>query len=185
MIDWLINRAKRTPYFHLNGYMNRWWLVPYNVVIERPIPLPHGDRRAARYEIVHTDGTGMVNPWRRPFTWVLQKLGIAVRVHEILRSDTGRDPHDHPWPYLTVILRGGYEEQRFDDKGNVTSVKWHGPGSILYRPAGSWHKLVLPGRQGEPCEPCTTLFITGPKAQRWGFLVDGVKVPYDRYPGRN
>ncbi len=24
--DWLIRRAKRTPYTHLYGYMNRWWL---------------------------------------------------------------------------------------------------------------------------------------------------------------
>lgn len=24
--DWLIRRAQRTPYFHLEGYMERWWL---------------------------------------------------------------------------------------------------------------------------------------------------------------
>jgi hypothetical protein len=28
---WLIRRAQRTPYFHLDGYMERWWLLnPYN-----------------------------------------------------------------------------------------------------------------------------------------------------------
>lgn len=28
--DWLIWRARRTPYRHLDGYMNRWWLFnPY------------------------------------------------------------------------------------------------------------------------------------------------------------
>lgn len=29
--DWLIRRAQRTPYFHLDGYMQRWWVLnPYD-----------------------------------------------------------------------------------------------------------------------------------------------------------
>lgn len=32
MINWLINRAKRTPYFHLQGYMNRYWLFQSRLV---------------------------------------------------------------------------------------------------------------------------------------------------------
>ena len=29
--SWLIKRAQRTPYFHLDGYMERWWLLnPYD-----------------------------------------------------------------------------------------------------------------------------------------------------------
>ena len=33
-----------------------------------------------------------------------------VALHKIVRSD---DPifHDHPWPYMTIILKGGYYEQ--------------------------------------------------------------------------
>lgn len=27
LIDWLINHAKKTPYFHLEGYMERYWLI--------------------------------------------------------------------------------------------------------------------------------------------------------------
>ena len=30
LVDRLIARAMRTPYFHLEGYLNRWWLLPYN-----------------------------------------------------------------------------------------------------------------------------------------------------------
>lgn len=26
IVDYLLNRAKKTPYFNLEGYMNRWWL---------------------------------------------------------------------------------------------------------------------------------------------------------------
>lgn len=29
--NWIIQRAKLTPYFHLDGYMERWWVFnPYN-----------------------------------------------------------------------------------------------------------------------------------------------------------
>lgn len=170
--DWLINRAKRTPYFHLTGYMNRFWLVPYNRVVTREV----GDVRtygATTFKL--TDGTGLVS-WRRPFTRLLQHCGIAARVHEILRSDEGRHPHNHPWPYLTVILKGGYFEHTYRDDGTEIGVKWHGPGSILWRPANSWHRLVVPAGT-----MATTLFITGKKAQTWGFNVDGQTVPYFQY----
>lgn len=26
LADWIIRRAMRTPYFHLEGYMQRWWI---------------------------------------------------------------------------------------------------------------------------------------------------------------
>jgi len=175
MIDRLIRRAKRTPYFHLNGYMERWWLVPYREVIKRPLlgMLPDGGAIAVGW---NTDGTGPVSFWRPPLAWLLQHFGIAVRIHHILSSDAGRDPHDHPWPYLTIILHGGYYENRYDDGGLPVSSEWHGPGSVLLRRANSWHMLVLP-----PNTTCWTLFITGRKAQTWGFNVKGVKVPYKQY----
>lgn len=173
LIDWLINRAKRTPYFHLKNYMERYWLVPYNVFIERQVPDPFSPEGEL---ISTTDGTGPVT-WRRPLARLLQKLGIAVRVHHILASDSGRDPHDHPWPFLTIILRGGYLEHRYDKGGFWDSAKWHGPGSVLFRRAGDYHRLEIPEGQ-----TAWTLFITGPKQQTWGFKpLVGPKVPYYEY----
>lgn len=171
LVDRLIARAKRTPYFHLAGYMNRWWLVPY---------VSAGSASA--------DGCGSVG-WRRPVAKLLQMLDVAVRVHEILRSDTGRDPHDHPWPYLTIVLKGGYWEERFDRNGVIVSTKWHGPGSVLFRRATDLHKLTLPfspfgfadGRPIVAHEPATTLFITGRYRQKWGFMTRGGKVPHNLY----
>lgn len=145
LADRLIARAKRTPYWHLEGYMRRWWLFPYGSL---------------------------------PF-------GIAVRVHEILRSDQDRHPHDHPWPFITVILRGGYWEVRPDVIEVLDGVwvrqgpdrrRWHGPGSVLIRRAKDWHRLELP-----PDTVATTLFISGPWSQPWGFLVDGEKVYHRNY----
>lgn len=168
-VNKLIARAKRTPYYNLPGYMNRYWLVPYNVTIVRQAEPNHWP---------FTDGTGLVS-WRRPFTRLVQMCGLAARVHEILRSDLGREPHDHPWWYLTVVLKVGYWEERYDAAGQLVNTKWHGPGSVLFRRANSWHKLVVP--EGEIA---TTLFITGAKSQSWGFNVDGKKVPYYEYLGQ-
>ncbi len=146
LVDWLIARAKKTPYVHLDGYMNRWWLLPYA-------------------------------PWRP-----------AVRIHEILRSDlprgAGRDTvdfHDHPWPYMTILLRGSYTEVTpiWDKSGLYVGERRvkYGPGSILFRRARSWHYLEV-----EPGQVVTTLFCTLGYARTWGFLVkNDAKMAYDKY----
>lgn len=156
MVSALIERAKRTPYYHLDGYMLRHWVIPY------PNDVGHG--------------TGPVAFHQRPIAWLFQRFNISVRIHEILRSDLGRDPHDHPFNYLTIILRGYYWERRYDDRGRCISHKMHGPGSIIFRRANSWHMLEL--HQGK----VTTLFITGRKVDgHWGFNVNGTKVPRREY----
>jgi hypothetical protein len=90
--------------------------------------------------------------------WVFRTRWLSARLHRILRSDHDRDLHDHPWPYATLILRGGYWE--ITEQGQ----RWHGPGSVLFRRATHLHRLVLP-----PDEPATTLFLHGRKRREWGF----------------
>lgn len=160
-VNWLINYAKRTPYYHLEGYMERYWIVPY---------LSTGSAGQLG------DGTGPLT-WRTPIRKLLQSV-VGIRVHHILRSDLGRDPHDHPWPYLTIILRGGYYESRYSAGGSLLSTKWHGPGSIMYRPANSYHMLTVP--EGKTA---WTLFITGKYQNKWGFLTADGKVPHNEYSG--
>jgi hypothetical protein len=105
-----------------------------------------------------------------------------VRVHEILRSDLGHDPHDHPWSYLTIVLKGGYWEHRYEEIHGYCvwqSSKWHGPGSILWRQAGSLHMLSLP-----PGKTATTLFITGSKVRSWGFQTPSGFINHREYRGK-
>lgn len=159
MIDYLIRRAKRTPYDVLPGYMERNWLVPY------------ANPKAG-------NGCGPVN-WRRPIAKLLQRRDVAVRLNHILRSDHGRDPHSHPWKwYLTIILRGGYWEYRYDERGMCVSEKWHGPGSILFRRGAALHVLKMP-------KATLTLFITGPYVGTWGFMTANGMVPHRDYTGSN
>jgi hypothetical protein len=104
-------------------------------------------------------------------------------VHHILRSDDDRAFHDHPWPYVTIILRGGYTEvtPEFDESGiyRGEARKWCGPGSVLFRKAKSWHRLELPVGK-----TAWTLFVTGKKQQRWGFMSNpAFKQDYREYLG--
>lgn len=178
LVNWLIARAKRTPYFHLqhadgSEYMGRWWLVPYQY--GHPLDC-----------------------WRNPLGWLLQQFGIAVRVHHIATPDLDRALHDHPWDFISVVLRGGYLEARpvtispcFDFTADPQMypgrVCYAGPGgeavthterlagSIGYRRATDRHRIVA-------VRPDTyTLFITFRKVQWWGFYTPMGKVYYRDY----
>ena len=97
-----------------------------------------------------------------------------VTLHKIVRSD---DPimHDHPWGYMTVVLKGGYWEHTpvFNDDGKILTEfqTWRGPGSIIKRKAGEYHWLEL----DESVGPATTLFFMGRQKREWGFLVQTKK----------
>lgn len=151
-IDKLIEHASQSPYLHLDGYMERYWLVPEDSVTWR----------------------------RRPITKMFQFFGIAIRLHHILRSDDDRHFHDHPWNFTSLILRGGYTEVSpfFDSQGCWVGTRrqYYSPGSLIRRKCTDWHYLLLPEKS-----TCWTLFITHQWKQTWGFLVDGKKIPHQQY----
>jgi hypothetical protein len=42
-----------------------------------------------------------------------QRFGLYL--HRIHQADDGRDPHDHAWPFVSLMLRGGYVERVHTD----------------------------------------------------------------------
>jgi len=102
-----------------------------------------------------------------------------IFVHKFLKSDT-EDVHDHPWPVLTVILRGGYWEwtPQFDEKGQKAGeiARWCGPGSFRWARAHQYHRVEL-----DPDVECWTLFCPGPKQRDWGFLVKNKWIQWEQY----
>lgn len=42
--------------------------------------------------------------------WVLNLGLFAIRLHHWSGSDDERHLHDHPWPFLTIVLKGGYTD---------------------------------------------------------------------------
>lgn len=162
---WLIIRAQRTPYLHIMSadgtemYMGRWWLFnPYSRETHKPALW-----------------------W---FPW-------SFRVHHIMRHDEDRDLHDHPWNARTIILRGWYVEQRLLDSEHPVLSGLNVPsgaqateyidlcaGDTARLNHGEYHRIdqISPGG-------VYTLFITSKRRGDWGFLVNGVKVPWRTYTG--
>lgn len=133
----------------------------------------------------------------RFYNWLTER--VAIRLHQILRSDDDRALHDHPFDYVSLILSGGYWEVTemdyleyvreasskykyagFGSTPDTIMVKrWYGPGSILFRTANSAHRLILDRESND----VWTLFIMGPKKQNWGFYTKEGKIPASVYLG--
>ena len=108
-----------------------------------------------------------------------KKFPFNIFVHKFLKSDPD-DVHDHPWPYATLILKGGYWEwiPVFDSMGKkFTEYKqWRGPGHFRICSSTSYHRIEL-----DPNVTAWTLFMPGPQKREWGFLVDNKWIHNERY----
>lgn len=156
MASALIEQSKATPYFHLEGYMERWWLQR---------PAGHGEQSDVSDR---------------------NQTGHAARVHHILRSDSDRAFHCHPWPSTSIILLGGYWELLPLDQAQhpCSDAKyhrklWREPGDVVQREATDRHRIILPEGQ-----TAWSLFLMGDYEKSW-FFHDAVrgKVPWREYLG--
>lgn len=110
---------------------------------------------------------------------------FRVVIHKFLRSDSPDDGvHDHPWPYISVVLKGGYYEWlAHPRKQGEFWCSWRGPGSVIFARATRRHRVELKtenhwfnNHTGERRPvPAWTLFVMGPRRRTWYFYVEGVK----------
>lgn len=121
---------------------------------------------------------------------------FSIKYHKILVSDEPCN-HDHPWPFLTIILKGGYFEwtpidqkdsgERMDSNVmGVTGLEnchFHKPGSIMYRPAKWIHRLELADDPKKPGHliPAHTLVFTGKVIRDWGFWTKSGWIFWEKY----
>ena len=102
-----------------------------------------------------------------------------IFLHKFLKSDPD-DLHDHPWPYATLILKGGYYEwiPKFNKQGQKLCevAVWRGPGHFRICGANSFHRIEL-----DPNVTAWTLFMPGPQQREWGFATRKGWVRYDEY----
>lgn len=95
-------------------------------------------------------------------------------IHHIYREDLDRSVHDHPWWFISFVLRGKYEELYIHDpRVNLSGkLRWHRRFSIHRFPMQAAHKTtrVMPGTK--------TFVIVGPKSRVWGFYNGWEWVPW-------
>ena len=100
--------------------------------------------------------------------YVLQTPWFGIMFHRIFRPDNQRDLHDHPWDFLSIILRGTYIEDTIDGPKYRCMVN--------YKRAEDRHSIVEVGRR-----PVWTLVFTGPKRRKWGFWVGEKWIHWKEY----
>jgi hypothetical protein len=108
-----------------------------------------------------------------------ERFPFNVFIHKFLKSDPD-DVHDHPWPYATLILKGGYYEwiPEFDKDGKKIAEfrNWRGPGHFRICSANSYHRIEL-----DPNVTAWTMFMPGPQKRKWGFLVKDTWIDSNEY----
>jgi hypothetical protein len=110
--------------------------------------------------VIGQPGNPMMERWR-----LLQTPWLGIYVHFIYREDLDPVPHDHPWQFRSLVLRGGYNEMFWPDARTWTHCymqrfrRW------------SWHRFPLAaGHRITSVDPGTvTLVLVGRKVRTWGF----------------
>ena len=102
------------------------------------------------------------------YRWILVRLrhGAGIYVHHFVMSD-GRETHDHPKPFTTIGLKGGYREASAEpgDLKRIHHTEYRAPWLRRF-PPHYIHRVIL-----EPGKTCWTLAIVGAKSRPWGFFV--------------
>ncbi len=94
---------------------------------------------------------------------ILKTPWFSIKLHWFHRPDPDRDLHDHPWAFVSFILRGGYTE--------LINYLPSCPLSIMHKHIRWFNfKNTVTSHRVITIKPGTlTLVITGPKKKSWGF----------------
>lgn len=104
---------------------------------------------------------------------------FGVYIHHITAEDPDRDLHNHPWPFLSIVLSGHYiEEITREPHADVwkTELEAHKRGSI-HKFSLAWAHRIRSVDDGT-----WTLIIRGRRRPNWGFFIaPGHLVPWRVY----
>ncbi len=101
---------------------------------------------------------------------------FSIYLHRFFRPDTDRSMHSHPWRWsLSLILAGGYWEWRLVGH-DFDGERFKKPGRAIIRRVKPWRINFLGTKSFHRIADLRgsetwTLFIAGPKFQKWGFEV--------------
>ena len=96
-------------------------------------------------------------------------FGYSIRIHFWLRSDDKRYMHNHPWWFITFVLKGYYIDMSLNGIDMVDTF------SFRYRKPNHTHYVQIPSGG------CTTILITGRNKNKWGFWINQRYLRVNRY----
>jgi hypothetical protein len=99
---------------------------------------------------------------------LVQTPWFSVMLHWIPSEDPQPDMHDHPVSFLSIVLRGWYDELR--DDGLCDTIRWG-----QFKRATDVHRIVPVARNTLP------LVLAGPVVRSWGYHTPEGWVPWREY----
>lgn len=116
---------------------------------------------------------GADNPYLLRWFLIPRNHLLNIYLHKFMRSDDDRALHDHPWWFVSMILKGSYREILSEDSQLVVlRCRW----SIAFRRATHRHRVELIDGAS-----CWTLIITGRAVRTWGFWCPKGFVPWQQF----
>lgn len=107
---------------------------------------------------------------------LLQTPWFAIYIHQIMISDFDRDPHDHPWNFSSVILRGAYREvASYPPRFDKIYCNDYYAGDVIEHKAEDAHKLTLVTRE------VWTLVFTSGRTRYWGYQTPAGWIGHQEY----
>lgn len=88
----------------------------------------------------------------------------GIYLHKLTGPDPRRTLHDHPWSFLSLVLRGGYVERRLDPV-TMDVDEHHVIRRVNRVRASEAHAIVKLLRA-----TTWTLLFVGPRRRTWGYL---------------
>lgn len=132
------------------------------------LPSSHAGLAALAAQLPRRTIEHEAGPYLSRYTLADLPGGGHVYLHFFHRSDIDSELHSHPWAGRSIILAGGYmEERRKPSRVGGYYVDRHmlvtGDENVL--DPDTFHRVDLL----DPKRGCWTLFTTGPKVDSWGF----------------
>lgn len=117
---------------------------------------------------------------------IVQTPWFGVYVHDINERDKDRDPHNHPWSFVSIVLRGHYTENYYPNPKSRSEFSSIAP--YYYRQTWKRFSVHKMGRNSahkitEAGPKLKTLIITGPRKGSWGFFTRIGFVDWKDYNG--
>lgn len=93
---------------------------------------------------------------------IIQTPWFAIYLHRLGTPDSRPVLHDHPWSFVSFILRGGYIEKRLNKHTMQAELRYRRWVNIMRRDDA--HYIVELDR-----EPTWTLLFVGKRRRTWGY----------------
>lgn len=107
---------------------------------------------------------------------IIQTPWFGIYLHRIDTPDSRPTLHDHPWSFLAIVLRGGYQE-RVPAVGPERDTAQHTVRRFNFKRATDLHFISRLLRA-----PTWTLVLTGRRKRVWGYRDHNGWTRFDEHP---